>query len=392
MKNIGIKLIYLAVIITPIFGLWEYLGYLGFIPYTREEVLTPWYIKGIKDILLMLIYLSWTSLIFFQKKFKILPIFFLFLIFLIFQIFLNLFIAENYFIVLAGIRSLSPLFLIFFSYAFFSNKEIETLIRLMVFISLLMVPLSIIQLLFGIPIYGTLFDKFASRVTATFVQPSSLGIFLDSTIFLVHLFSFKYRNFLTLVLVPIIILTGSGISILGLFLITTILIVIKITNPYLKLSFILLLLPNLPLFVYLGINYLPTVTNRPDIFLSPQERIEIVKNYLFSDCTLKDILLGKGFGYGTNTIFTVFPDLAYNYGFIPDSLYISIISQIGIIGLLLFLFVNGYVYLKSKHPIKYSILLFLFFGITTNILELFPVNWIYSIILGSSLKIPRMRN
>jgi hypothetical protein len=381
--SIGIKLLYFSIFLTPIFGLYEYLGYLGVFPYTRNEVLMPWYYKGTKDILLVLIYICFTSAIFLKKKLKNPPIFFLlFFLFLFFEVSLNIIVLEDYFLLLAGIRSLSTLFLAFFSYAFFSDKEIRKLANLIVFIAILMVPLSLIQLLFGSHIYGMLFDTFAARVTATFVQPNSLGVFLVLSVFLVRLFSLRYKNFLTFIFASIIILTGSGISILAISLMSALFIAKKNINFYLRFVFIL----PLPLLIYLIYAYLPIITNRPDIFQSQQGRMEIIKDYFLSNLTLKDIFLGKGFGYGTNTLFTVYPDIASYYGIIPDSLYVSLFSQIGVIGILFFLFLNGYVYMRSKHPLKDLILLLLFCGLATNILELFPVNWIYPIMLGFLLK------
>jgi len=383
LTRIGIKLTYFAVLIAPIFGLYQYFGCF---PQININFTMPWYYKGAKDILLILVYVFFMGSILSRVKFKISYLLSLFFIFLFFYILMNLVFLDSYLLTLVGIRSLLTLLFAFFSYSFFSEREIKDIAKCVVFTALLMLPLSIIQFLFGLHIHGTMFGKFAARVAATFVQPSSLGIFLVLAVYFVKHYSFKYEKLLLSIFAVNILLTGSGIAILGfVFIIVISMANRKITSSSktLLLPFLVLLLPVSILFTAI---YLPEMTDRPDIFISGQGRIEVVKNYFSDNLTTKDIFLGKGFGYGTNSLYTIFPDIGEQYGFIPDSMFISMIAQIGVLGLLFFLFINAYAYVKSKNPIKYIIPLCLFCGLTVNILELYPVNWIYPILLGFLLK------
>lgn len=379
----AIRLTYVAVLSAPIFGLYQYLGYF---PQFSINFAMPWYYKGAKDILLILVYLGFVGAIFFRAKFRVSYLLSLFFLFLFFYIILNLSLLDNYLLTLVGVRSLFTLLLAFFSYAFISYEEIRNLSKYVVMVALLMVPLSILQFFFGLHIHGALFERFSARVAATFVQPSSLGIFLVIAVFFVRYFSFKYQKIWVLILSVNIFMTGSGIAILGLVLISILSLSKRKTVFYSKILLVPAFLLLIPVAIYLTALYLPALTDRPDIFLSGQGRIEVVKNYFSDNLTTQNIFFGKGFGYGTNSLYTIFPDIGAQYGFIPDSMYISMIAQIGFFGLLFFLFINIYAYAKSKNPIKDIILVFLFCGLTVNILELYPVNWIYPIILGFLLR------
>lgn len=379
----AIRLTYVAVLSAPIFGLYQYLGYF---PQFSMSFAMPWYYKGAKDILLILVYLSFVGAILFRTKFKVSYLLSLFFLFLFFYIILNLSLLDNYLLTLVGIRSLLTLLLAFFSYSFISAEVIKKLAKYVVIVALLMVPLSILQFLFGLHIHGALFERFSARVAATFVQPSSLGIFLVIAVFFVRYFSFKYQNIAALILSVNIFMTGSGIAILGLVLISVLSLSNRKTVFYSKIVLLPAFLLLIPVAIYLTALYLPALTDRPDIFLSGQGRVEVVKNYFSDNLTAQNILFGKGFGYGTNSLYTIFPDIGEQYGFIPDSMYISMIAQVGVLGLLFFLIINIYAYAKSKNPIKDIILVFLFCGLTVNILELYPVNWIYPIVLGFLLR------
>ncbi|MFA5139940.1 MAG: hypothetical protein WC728_11975 [Elusimicrobiota bacterium] len=382
--RIGIRLSYLAVLIAPLFGLFDYMCCFPQIAIGFEM---PWYYKGAKDILLGLVCLLFSGAILSKRRLRVSGALFLFFVFLLVCAVLNFLVLDNHVITLVGIRSLATLLLAFFSYCFFSEEEIAFLARCVVFVALLMVPLSIIQFLYGAQRYGALFDKYAARVAATFIQPSSLGVFLVLAIFLLsHYFPrSKFRNCGLFVLTANVLLTGSGIAILGVVLLVFLSVRRKlIPSSQSTLSPALVFV--LPFAVYFISLNLPTITSRPDILLSGQGRIDVIRQYFESQLSMQNVLFGKGLGYGTNSLFTIFPELGGAYGFIPDSMYVSVIAQLGLLGLMIFLILNVHVYAGSNSPLKELLLVVLFCGLTVNILELFPVNWIYPIVLGFLLR------
>lgn len=388
------NLLILVFLLTPLFGFWEYLGYLGYFPYTRQEVLTPWYVKGLKDFILLIIYGITIITIMVERKIIKLPLILFFFYLWVLTLFCISFV-DNYIFAIIGLRSIYTLFLVYISFYFLTSKDLDVIFKIMVIVAILVIPLVGIQVLYGIPIYGKILNQFAARPTGVFVQPSSLGIFMV-TVLLFLTFSSNFRR-LKFVLIPIIgfvvLLTASGTAFFSLvFVLLLILLKVKM-NIYLKAAFITITMAFLIGFIYFSFSYLPLISGRPDIWNSPLGRIGVLANYI-SDMSLKDLLIGKGFGYGSNSAFTILPTVSYNsdmsrYAFIPDSLYISLFSQLGLIGLFFFLVFNVSVFLKSNHPFRITIPVFLFMGVTVNILEFFPLNWVYPILLGICLKYRR---
>ena len=104
----------------------------------------------------------------------------------------------------------------------------------------------------------------------------------------------------------------------------------------------------------------------------------------FRDANLLDLLIGQGLGHGTNLAFNLLPyeSVLQEGAFIPESLYMSLFAQTGVIGSLLFIVMNVKIYLGSSCRYKTMIPVLMFTGLTLNLLELFPINWIYMLLLG----------
>lgn len=383
----GVKVIYFAVLLTPFFGLYQYAQSF---PQLSISFAMPWYYKGGKDILLSLVYLIFLVSIFFRNRFKVSRLLSLFFFVLFAYIVYNFLFLNNILITLVGIRSLFTLPLAFIAFSFISENEVYHIAKIVVLLALLLIPLSMLQFAFGSHVHGTVLGQYAARVSGTFVQPSSLAVYLVLAVYFVgHMYQ-KYRKYLIPFLAVNILLTGSGIGILGLVLVFILFIAERRASLPSKTVILPALLILLPIAIVVATIYLPAMTDRSDIFLSGQGRITVITDYFSDNLSTSDIFLGKGLGYGTNSLYTIFPEIGEQFGFIPDSMYISMVAQIGVLGLGFFVFLNLYAYKYSTSPFKNVIIVFMFCGLTVNILELFPMNWVYPITLGFLLRNTRL--
>jgi len=381
--NISKFILSLAVALTVFYGFGEYLGYLGVIEYTRREVVTPLYIKGIKDMSVIIVIL----VIMFFKKFEFNQLN-LFILGFYTYIFMFSLLTQNILLSLSGIRSFLPILLAVFLSKVITLDFIRDIIRILFYVYVISLIAAIVQFFYGMPIYGTFREKYFFRLTSFFVNPSSFGIFIVVSIYLYLIFLYKKRiTLLSIILLIIswffVILTGSGISIIIMVLTTTLILLSRLRSMFLK-----QIISTISIFVLIYAIYnLDKISMRENIYLSGFGRLEILKNF-FTYSTTEEILFGKGFGIGTNTLFNISPEIAKVYGQIPDSLYLSVLYQTGILGIIVFVLVNIIATLrlwKINKEIALGLIIICISGLTSNILELWPVNLIYSTLLSLGL-------
>jgi len=186
-----------------------------------------------------------------------------------------------------------------------------------------------------------------------------------------------------------IILTGSATSIIGLFFAIIIKNYYKSRRLFGKDVIVILLIILMPILL----TTIPALSGRGAAIYqdSGYNRLKIFSNLINNTNSVSDLLIGHGLGYGSN--FIILASLAGQIeqneivkSFSTDSFYTSYISQIGLIGLLLFLTLNLYAWYHSfKQKYMLGIIMipvFLLTGFTAIFTEHFPINWVYPIVLG----------
>jgi len=176
--------------------------------------------------------------------------------------------------------------------------------------------------------------------------------------------------------------SGTGVAVLGLMYLY--IFYVKLKNLYLKAYFSIILLSIMSLFLYL----LPILTGRRNVYESVLARVEI----FFRSFSLDNLVISSQFGQATNTGIM----MNHRYGlestevFIADSTLTSILSNVGFLGLLVFIAIVFYVRNKSK---EYMLFLIVFglFAITTIIMEAYPMNLLFAINIAYFYKIKMSR-
>lgn len=211
--------------------------------------------------------------------------------------------------------------------------------------------------------YGIIFG-YSLRNPGFFIIPSSSAMF--SIICLYYTENFltmggKKNIIMTLLCVVSILMTasGTGIIIISFLVMSRI---IKMERKFL-IKIIMLLVIITGVFMVL-----PTIINRKDIYISILTRLEIIKDIRFDIISLNS-------GLGTNIAVLLRKEGAQ----ILDSQYAYLLSNFGLISLIMYF--NFIIYLRLFGNKKYLefVILYLFFGMTTIYFELFPINLIFSI-------------
>jgi hypothetical protein len=377
-------LIFGGLLLCPINGILEYSYTLGVNLYPLFGGKLFWIEKGMKDGLLLCV-LALTAVGLAKKNRTTFDVLFLVLL-LVMLLAFALTLARNPLFAMIGARSLLPVLMFLTGAVFLLEKDLDTIARILTVLAAVLVPLALVQFFFGATIYdidGRAFGRFAARIFSTFCMPGSFGIFLVSFI----MFSFLYRKMSSYVLIPaaagMIVLTGSGMSLISLGLFGAIVAFRKITDRKIKMVLMAAAPAVLPFVALLAYYLVPVITGRANIWQSPLTRFEMMVSH-FRDSGFLDLLTGQGLGYATNAAFNLLPQGSklLKGAYIPESLYLSLFSQIGLVGGLLFIAMNVKIYRESSCKYKTMIPIFMFIGLTINLLELFPVNWLYMLLLG----------
>lgn len=399
-------LIYFGIILTPIFGIIEFLflmGNFGQVGFTAKFITSP-LIKAMKDFVLIFICLVYFCSFSLRPKMIKIPniLILLFFIFLIINVFLG--ICYNGFnFTLLSIRIFLPMLLIVISYNLIGFDDMKVIKRVLVYLALFEMVLGVLQILMGRAFYGPSFFGIFSRVSGTFFTPNSLAIFLlvvNSFLLADGLKTVKDKIIFLLLSIGIL-FTSSGIGIIGLFL-GLFIFTLQSMKANINVKVVLFQL-FLVIFCTIIIS-LPLVTGRGEkIGKSAMDRFYIFTNYFFSQNGIK-LLFGNGVGVGSNTsemlkwlgdrgVVPLDQDILREKAFISDSLYTSLLAQVGLMGLMFFLFFTYIVYRKAivvgytLGTIFFPVLLVASMASIT--IELFPVNWIYAIVAGHALRYPK---
>jgi hypothetical protein len=303
---------------------------------------------------------------------------------------------------LIGLRSLSPLFIIFIAYSYFDMAFIRNLMRVLFFLFVVECIAAMLQAVVGRPIAGLTYFQLAARPFGTFANPWSLAIFTCFVVcftigYDIHLYGRLSRMTHGVVVVASVCvgLTQSGAGLLALSTILVLyFLVLSRQHSYVKASLMPALLLT-PIVVFFNLAWL---TGRARVGASAQTRMDILGN-LMDSLSMKGILIGKGLGLGSNAAVTFSRLSSASFEgadalFISDSLYTGLISQVGLLFLLSFTVFSVVVFLhavRRKRLGVNSIAVMaipsaLVAGLGNNVLELFPVNWLLCIVYGLVLR------
>lgn len=374
------KLIYLTILATPLFTINEFIMMLsGTIWVVSAAEATDYRIKIIKDIALLVI-IGLTAIYLFMRKKIAIPNIILLLIVVINGLIIGILMNGMNFTVVA-LRIYLPLLLAFVSINLFKEKDYESLNRIVIWLAVFEIIVCFCELLF----FGGAVQK---RVIGTFPYPNALAFFM---LLVISILLSKnrniYENMILLLSFLTVIVTKSGIGVIliGGQLVIYLLIVNKRINAWLK---PLIFIPVVVIMIIVVIS-LPALLNRQSLYSrSASARVGVFVEY-FKGGNVIDILFGRGLGVGTNTTkylaSTGTLDVSENT-FVADSLFTSLLAQIGIFGLLIFIILNLYlIYLSFKYKFTFGILFFpiyLLYNVSGIAFEVFPINWIYPIMIG----------
>lgn len=393
-------LLVIGFLLTPIFGLQDWLEVVpAFNQYVNIE--TQIVIKAMKDILLAAIVLLSVLDILRGRSFLRNPLVWLMLSLALIASLITS--AEGKpFLALIGLRSLSPLLLIFIAYTYLDMAFIKRMRRVLVLVFMLECCAATLQILIGIPIGGRTFFNLAARPFGTFGNPWSLAAFMCFVLCLsigcdVYWYGRPRRATQALALLAafFVYMTSSGAGVLTLAVILlAYVLLLRRDHPYAKAA----IAPAVLLTPLLAFYNLTCLTGRPNIFSTVRMRLGILDTFVDSS-GLKEVLIGRDMGVGSNAAVTFTHLSSTGFGgaetlFISDSLYLSLISQAGLLFLLCFLVFNILLFQKAMrhryqemNPVAImTIPAIMIASLGNNVLEFFPVNWLVCIVYGVVLR------
>lgn len=377
-----IRLLGILILLTPLFNIGEILNI--FLHYTDniKDSITPFELKGVKDILL--IYITLLLLILHYQKgiINYNTLILSSLCLLSIPSLLYMVITEPIYF-LSGMRWGMPLVMTLLLVSIIQETSLKELWKS---ISILLIIHFMIQLVqfFYINTFGYNQLGFSLRNPGIFLMPNTAGLFsIFTIIFILYLNKFeyipKYYYWITSLSVY---LSGSSTAILLLCLIGFIY--------FLKnhLFTVLILLP-IPLFIsYLLLNFM-----RPEVFdESFMPRLDLlVKNLNSSNLFIGD------FGMATNTATSIMHsfELSLDQIVSADSFWGSLPINVGLLVFLIIFFLNiifiSIGLIQKKFRVFILFLSIFLYGFTSSIVEAHPTNILIAVLLAYTFKTTSIR-
>lgn len=234
---------------------------------------------------------------------------------------------------------------------------------------------------YGLPLFTSI--RAGNRVTGTFSMPASLGIFAVMAGAFAATFSRLNKWLLLAVVTPLVYLSGSGTAFVLLFVAVAMEGIRLAPAAWKRISQVAML----GLFVLLVLA-LPDATSRPDLYNSLFGRIGITEQYFDHPPGVATLLFGQGLGIGSNIVQSATTYAEFIETTLPrataDSTPMAMIHQVGLVGTALFYLLGAAAAWRDRRALPLFVLLFLA-GMTVNLLEFFPVNFLLGILLCRSL-------
>lgn len=370
-KRVYHNLILFGLMVMPLLTFTEINALMSATSVDHSQLLTPWYIKGIKDFIFVLIILiGMLEVVNNRRKIKFEYTFIFFYFFILLSILISL-INNDLMIIFAGIRWLFPLLVLPFLINRIDNEfqtRVAKLLMLLVFIGLIFQLMQTVTLdtYFGPNQFG-----FSKRNPGFFTIPSTMSIFLLFSLWYVFHFLDKTRfnNFFIYFIMPIsIFLAGSATGIL-------VMLIFYLSIFYTKVKQKRIIFISSVIFVIVIFIMLSTIMHRADLMQSIITRIGIFQTLSFTN-----ILIGDRFGLATNTAILL---QGFDNGdaFIADSLIVSFIVNTGLVCFLVFVYIvlkNGEKTLKYFHFLMITAI----FSFNSILFEVYPANLLISVSLA----------
>lgn len=373
MRKFKFSILIFLLLLTPIMNIFEVKELMYGNLQNHNISLTPFYIKILKDFLIILILILFgIDLLILKKKVSISIL--LFIILLLVPVILSLY-NNSILLIAYSLRGILPLSLIVSMKDEVGEQEQNYISKILFILFCLNFIIQIIQFMLPVRYFGTIMGL-SLRNPGFYIIPSSCAAFNIIVYFYINNFGrIKNKLLINLLIVLSVFLTASGTGII-IILILIISDLIKIRKMF-KIKLILLSMLSVLVFLFI-----PKLTGRTDIFLSILSRWDI-------------LLQNKYEIFSTNS--GIFTNVAVLSGIqdskILDSQYIWLLSNFGIIPFIWFmlLFFSQISLFKTKKYFEFLII-FLSFGITIIFLELFPLNIIFAINICYFFKIKKGQN
>lgn len=379
-NNIYLKIIHLsilfAILVSPVMNAGEVVCLiLNWQTIDQSEIITPIYIKIIKDIMFAVILFTAIMHIFITKK-KIHITYTVGIVYVMFLCTYPIFYTENIVIYMSGIRWIMPILLIIFLIPYISREFLQSLTNLLFYVFIIHFCLQIIEL-FSVTHFHTYSNGLSRRNPGMFLIPNSGALFTLFVLF-VHLFyaSIKKRYLIILLSLVSIFLTQSGMGIITYFVMMFIFLISCTFFKLLPVLGIVLFLLH-PIIFSLFIKRYATSDYVGESFGT--------RVHIFMDKFLNANFLDSDLGLGTNTAVLIFKDSSYKIS-IMDSMYASLVVNLGIFNFIIILFTLLVLVLvaflnKNKERLVFYILILLS-GTTTILFEVYPVNLLIPIMFA----------
>jgi hypothetical protein len=288
-------------------------------------------------------------------------------------------------VAVAGLRPMAYLAGGFLGVWAVKRSSLELLCRYLVAILIVELILALYEYRYGIPLFST--ARLSNRINGTFSFPTSLGIFTVIVYSLAMSFSNINRPFLLALTLLLVYLTGSATALILL----AVALAIWAANSVPDSWKIIVRLTSIGLITIILLS-LPKMVARPDVLNSLWGRIEPASDYIDHSPPLGKIIFGKGLGIGSNLVNSVVnqsdtdtePEGVDLYHARADSTPLALLNQLGIVGVSLFYLTMALAVWRDRPLFPVYAVLFLA-SITTNLLELFPVNFLLGLLLCRSI-------
>lgn len=369
-----------------------------FITILDSYILSFSQVIGIIILLAGIIYLAGNS-----SKLKKLPLKIPILFYFLFLAFTSIYSIDTFSTIKELSRLFDLMFLFFLSFITINSKErYNSLLKVIIFSSLVPVAVGIYQYIFHIGYTDAIFST--PRIFGTFSHPNPFSLYLVSIVAAMLIYYFLNKNIKTgtfvAILIPfyllVILLTYTRVAWIAILIFLVALGMFKFRK---SLVFMLVIIITMYIFS-------PSVQERANeaIYQSPGNSISW-RLALWKD-SIAEILTNKRqvLGYGANTFEIVTEN---RQGLKRGSVaahndFVRSFVEGGYVGLMVFLFYLAYIliylfnrYRKSNNSesrVVFLILTSLFFAIviasfTDNIMRNTPLQWIFWIILGASLRV-----
>jgi hypothetical protein len=363
-------LIFFGLLVMPLLSFSEIITYMQ--GYSNLNTLvSPWYIKGIKDFIFLMILFIGVYNVFITKNKLQVDITFYILAFLVLVSALISLDKYNVVVVSAGLRWFMPLLLVPFLINNVDDDFQEKIAKTLLLLVLLGLAFQLLQTGTLNLYHGSNSFGFSIRNPGFFTIPSTMSIFLLLALWYVH--HFLDKTILNLLFVYLIIpisvfLAGSatGILVLASFYFSIIFTKVKSKKAFAVLGGAFLML----IFVML-----PYILGRADVMTSLLIRLDLYQNI-----SIMNLFIGDRFGLATNTALLL-PGESTSKAFSTDALVLSFIINAGLISFLLFLYI---VIKNGEKTLKYFqfLLITSVFSFNSILFEVYPANLLIAVNLA----------